>query len=63
MALEHGLGGQAAVAEIFKHVRVSEPDAVIGLDADKEVLGNLAQAKLGEVAQGAGLERLSEAIR
>ena len=56
LALERGFGGQAAVAEILKHVQISVPDAVIGLDARAEVLGNLAQAKLREVAQG-GLNR------
>lgn len=64
MALEHGLGGQAAVADILKHVRISMPDAVIGLDAGKEVPGNLARAKLREVALGAvGIQKLEVALR
>ncbi len=63
LALERGFGGQAAVAEILKHVQISVPDAVIGLDARAEVLGNLAQAKLREVAQGSGLDQLSEALK
>ena len=63
LALERGFGGQAAVAEILKHVQISVPDAVIALDARKEVLGNLAQAKLREVAQGAGMDQLSEALK
>ena len=64
LALERGFGGQAAVAEILKHVQISVPDAVIGLDARAEVLGNLAQAKLREVAQGAGgVQKLEVALK
>jgi len=39
------------------------PDAVIGLDARTEVLGNLAKAKLQEIAKEAGLDQLTEALK
>lgn len=50
LAFQRGLTGQEAINQILQHVQISVPDAVIGLDARTEVLGNLAKAKLREVA-------------
>lgn len=63
LALQRGLTGQEAVAEILRHVQISVPDAVIGLDARAEVLGNLANAKLQEIAKEAELDQLTEALK
>ncbi len=53
LAMQRGLTGQEAINQILQHVQISVPHAVIGLDARTEVLGNLAQAKLQEVAKEA----------
>ena len=63
LALQRGLTGQEAVAEFLKHVQISVPDAVLGLDARTEVLANLAKAKLQEITKVAGLDHLTEALK
>jgi len=59
LALQRGLTGQEAINQILQHVQISVPDAVIGLDARTEVLGNLAKAKLQEIAKEVGLDQES----
>ncbi len=35
------MNGQEAISQILQHFQISVPDAVIGLDARTEMLGNL----------------------
>lgn len=62
LALQRGLTGQEAINQILQHVQISVPDAVIGLDARTEVLGNLAKSKMQEIAKEAGPDQLAEAL-
>ncbi len=63
LALQRGLTGQEAINQILQHIKISVPDAVIGVDARAEVLDNLAKAKLQEIAKEAGLDQLTEAMK
>lgn len=63
LALEGKLTGASAIQLILSHVQASVPGAVIALQPSREVLENLAKAKLQEAAQVIGSDKLSEAMR
>lgn len=62
LALKQNLTGKAALDLILRYIRESVPDAIGGLGATKEVLTDLAKAKIEEVAQAKAKEATGAAV-
>lgn len=70
LAIKHELTGKAAVDLVLEYARRSVPDAIGNLKPSAEVLTDLAQAKLEQVAaekvkeaSSAAVDKLADALR